>query len=103
MIKALKKLLRWPSNEHPFMSDAARENALDVLDKHGYRAHFYLPTVGAQYDRELWDALETMRLAGFIVTNESGHLVSKVATARPTRQECDEERRASFRLVNTEE
>lgn len=85
------------------MGHFAREKALDVIEKHGYRAHFYLPTVGAQDDRELWEALETMRLAGFIVTNESGHLVGKVATARPTRQEIAEERRASFRLVNTEE
>jgi len=103
MFKALKKALRWPSSEHPFMSDAARENALDVLEKHGCRAHFYLPTVGAQDDRELWDALETMRLAGFIVTDQSGNLVGKVATARPTREECAEERRASLRLINTEE
>ena len=103
MFKALKKTLRWPSNEHPFMSDDARANALDVLDKHGYRAHFYLPTVGAQDDRELWDALETMRLAGFIVTDQSGHLVGKVATARPSSQEIASERRASFRLVDIEE
>jgi|TARA_R110000851_G_scaffold333407_2_gene512793 hypothetical protein len=103
MIKALKKALRWPSNEHPLMSDAARERALDVIEAHGYRAHFYLPTVGADKDRELWDALETMRLAGFIVTDQSGHLVGKVATARPTSQEIASERRATFRLVETEE
>jgi hypothetical protein len=103
MFRALKKALRWPSNEHPFMSEAARENALDVLEKHGYRAHFYLPTVGAQDDRELWEALETMRLARFIVTDRNGHLVGKAASARLTSQECAEERRASFRLVQTEE
>jgi hypothetical protein len=103
MFRALKKALRWPSNEHPFMSEAARENALDVLEKHGYRAHFYLPTVGAQDDRELWEALETMRLSGFIVTDQNGNLVGKVATARPTSQEIASERRAAFRLVETEE
>jgi hypothetical protein len=102
MIKALKKALRWPSEEHPLMSEDAREKALDVIEKHGYRAHFYLPTVGAQDDRELWEALETMRLAGFIITNQNGHLVGKVATARPTSQEIAEERRASFSLIKTE-
>jgi hypothetical protein len=51
MIKTLKKVLRWPSNEHPFKSNSAHENALDGLEKHGYSAHFYLPTVGAQDDR----------------------------------------------------
>lgn len=103
MIKALKKALGWPTNDHPYMSDAARESALDVIEKHGYRAHFYLPTVGALEDRELWEALETMRLAGFIVTDQSGNLVGKVATARPTSQEIASERRAAFRLVETEE
>ena len=65
--------------------------------------HFYLPTAGAQDDRELWEALETMRLAGFIVTSQRGPLVGKVATARSTRQECAEERRASFILLKTDE
>ena len=87
----------------PFMSEAARENALDVIEKHGYRAHFYLPTVGAQSDRELWEALETMRLAGFIITDRNGHLVGKAATARLTGQEIAEERRAFFKLVKTDE
>lgn len=103
MLKALKNMLGWESKGDSLMGQIAQEKALDVIEKHGYRAHYYLPTIGAQDDREFWDALETMRLAGFIVTDENGCLVGKVATARPTKQECVEGRRASFHLVNTEE
>jgi len=65
MIKALQQALRCPPNEHPFLSDTGRE---------------------------LLDALETMRLAGFIVTASDGGLVGKVATARPTANIGENER-----------
>lgn len=89
---------RWGEEKE---KDAARESALDVLEKHGLRAHYYLPGIGLE-DRELANACNHMASAGHIITDNTGALVGKVATARLMPAELVRERRASFRLVKTE-
>ena len=83
--------------------DTARESALDVLEKHGLRAHYYLPGVGLHEDRELANACNHLAAVGHIITDSAGALVGKVATARLTPAELARERRASFRLIKSEE
>lgn len=89
---------RWGEKKEQY---AARESALDILQKHGLRAHYYLPGIGLE-DRELANACHRMAAAGHIITDSTGALVGKVATARLTPEELAQERRASFRLVKTE-
>lgn len=82
--------------------EAIREGALNVIGKHGYRAHLYLPAVGRLEDRNLANALNSLAASGHIITDSTGALVGKVATARLTPEELAKERRAGFRLVKTE-
>lgn len=97
VMKEIKSTAEYPAA----MSETARENALDVLEKHGFRAHYYLPQVGVE-DKELAGACRLLAGTGFLITDSTGALVGKVATARLTPAELTKERRASFRLVKTE-
>lgn len=83
MVKQLIKLLRMldpriAANGPSMLSHSAQEKWLDVIEKHGFEAHLYLPTIGHQDDQELWDALERLRLSGHIITDRTGSLVGKV-------------------------
>lgn len=79
-------------------ADGARTKALDILDQHGLRAHYYMPAIGMG-DPELADACRRLASAGYIITSADGTITGKVAVARPTNNEQLEHRRASFKLV----
>lgn len=79
-------------------ADGARTKALDILDQHGLRAHYYMPSIGMQ-DRELADACRRLASAGYIITSMDGTITGKVAVARPTKDEQVADRRASIKLV----
>lgn len=76
-----------------------REDALDVLEQHGLRAHFYLPAVSME-NQELANACRRLASAGYIITTADGTITGKVAAARPTKDEQIARRRASFKLVS---
>ena len=75
-----------------------REDALDILERNGLRAHYYLPSIGIE-DRELANACRRLASAGYIITAGDGTITGKVAAARPTKNEQVALRRASFKLV----
>ena len=78
--------------------DLDREIALDVLDKHNIRAHYYFPA--ADYnDAELKKSLTLLGSRGYVFTSEADQFLGKVATARPTKDENVKMRRAEYRLV----
>lgn len=81
-------------------NDYVREAALDVLEKHGIRAQFYMPAAHVR-DRELADALQLLTGRGYLMTDAEGRLVGAVATARPTVEENAQQRRAEFKVVET--
>lgn len=78
----------------------SRRNALELLTKHGLRAHYYLPAAG-QTDEELAAALRMFGDSGYIVTREStGELVGAVATVATNSDERAKQRRAKLRLID---
>ena len=79
-------------------NDYVREAALDVLEKHGIRAQFYMPAAHVK-DRELADALRLLAGRGYLMTDAEGRLVGVAATARPTVDENAQQRRAEFKVV----
>ena len=81
------------------LSSVSIEHAVDVVEKHGMKAHLYLPGTEHRGNDELCHALDTLSAAGFIITNDKGHLVGKVATKRLDRNEAAKQRRAELRLV----
>ncbi|PKM47078.1 MAG: hypothetical protein CVV05_01430 [Gammaproteobacteria bacterium HGW-Gammaproteobacteria-1] len=81
------------------LKSATRDRWLDVIERHGYTAHFWLPGIAHHADRELWEALEGLKNAGFIVIDANGALAGKVAKARLPVGELAEQRRAQFRIV----
>lgn len=99
----LKRLLQILSPRHaangagfcPF----AREKYLDILDKHGIDAHYYLPSIGSRDNTLLCEALDAMASAGYIMTNSSGAIVGTVAKARLSPNEKAEQKRATFKIV----
>lgn len=80
-------------------SDFVREAALDVLEKHGIRAQFYMPAAHVR-DRELADALRLLASRGYFMTDLEGRLVGVVATARPTVDENAQQRRSEFKVID---
>lgn len=83
------------------LSDTARTSSLDLLERHGLRAHYYLPAIGME-DRELANACRRLASAGYIITTRDGTITGNVASARPTKDEQIAMRRASFKLVESE-
>lgn len=77
-----------------------REKALDLLEKNGLRAHYYLPAIGMD-NQELANACRILASAGYIITTSDGTITGKVASARPTKDEQIALRRASFKLVQS--
>lgn len=58
------------------------EEALAIVNGRGYTVHFYLPATGVDHDdKELVDAISFLHSIGIIITDKSGNLVGKVATA----------------------
>ncbi len=74
------------------------ESALDIIEKHGYKAHYYFPATGIEED-QLYIALERLKHAGYIFTRADGSLLGKVTTARPSSDQVADERRAGFKIV----
>lgn len=72
--------------------------AFDVLARHGFRANLYLPGVGVD-DRELKNAMNTLAAKGYLITNNDGFLVGKLAAMNPTADELVKMRRAEFKVV----
>lgn len=80
--------------------DLKRQKALDVIQKNGYDAHYYFPSVGVN-DRELRDALDYLHRHGYIFTTHD-RLLGKVAKAILTPDEQAAYRRAEFRVVDSD-
>lgn len=97
MLQKVRQALS-PRARAEMLGDFARERALDVLAKHGLRAHWYAPTAGVE-DPELADACRLLGDHGFLITGARGELVGKVATARLSSEEIAQQRRAQFRLI----
>lgn len=80
------------------MASTGKRN-LDILAKHGLRAHFYLPAAGIE-DAELAEALRRVSSAGYIITDQTGNqLMGKVASIPMTTNEIADMRRAEFKVV----
>lgn len=80
------------------LADEARTKALDILDQHGLRAHYYMPAIDMQ-DQELANACRRLASAGYIITSIDGTITGKVAAARPTKDEQVADRRASIKII----
>ena len=87
--------------EATMMAHGVREQSLDVLERNGLRAHYYLPAIGIE-DQELANACRRLASAGYIITAEDGTITGKVASARPSKDERVAMRRASIKLVASE-
>jgi len=82
------------------LSDESIEQAIDIIEQQGMKAHYYLASVDHRENEELSFALDTLNAAGFIITDSSGALVGKTATKRITSSERAEALRAQFKLVD---
>lgn len=100
-IMALSILLMWKdgSNKDDRLSESSIEDAIDSIEKHGMKAHVYFAGISHRNDNELSYALDTLEAAGYIVTDNSGMLVGKVATKRLSANEQALQRRAEFKIV----
>lgn len=74
------------------------ESDLDMIEKHGFKAHFYFPATGIKED-QLYISLERLKHAGYIFTREDGSLLGKVATSRPSLDQVADARRTGFKIV----
>jgi hypothetical protein len=81
------------------LSESSIEDAIDSIEKHGMKAHVYFAGISNRNDKELSNALDTLEAAGYIVTDDSGMLVGKVATKRLSVNEQALQRRAEFKIV----
>lgn len=81
------------------LSESSIEDAIDSIEKHGMKAHVYFAGISHRQDKELSYALDTLEAAGYIVTDNSGMLVGKVATKRLSANEQALQRRAEFKIV----
>lgn len=102
-IMAISILLIWKDGsykyKHDRLSESNIENAVDTIEKHGMKAHVYFAGISHRKDKELSYALDTLEAAGYIVTDDSGMLVGKVATNRLSTNEQALQRRAQFKIV----
>ncbi|MFK5894962.1 MAG: hypothetical protein QM504_17225 [Pseudomonadota bacterium] len=80
------------------MSTEARDKALDILDKNGITAHFYLAASESRDNDELSRALDYLSSCGFIMTKDNS-LVGGVAKARLSSDENATRRRAELKLI----
>ena len=84
-------------------SEKAQNHALDVIEKHGLEAHYYLPSIGSRKDEELSHALDLLSSSGFIITDQNGQLIGKAAKTRLSSQEKAENRRSTFKVVASDQ
>lgn len=81
--------------------EAETEVALDIIERHGMKAHYYLPAIGNRDNASLSEALDLLSTRGFIITAAADRtLVGKVATARPNSSEVAISRRATFKVID---
>lgn len=81
------------------LAETAKQQALAVLERHGFQAHYYMAAIGLK-DRELADACRRLCASGFIITSKGGGMVGKTATVLSSHDEQVATRRASIRLVS---
>lgn len=81
------------------LSPESIDAAVNVIEQRGMKAHLYLAGVGSRADKELSYALDTLEAAGYIVTDQSGALVGKVATRGMSSEEIATQRRAEFKVI----
>lgn len=84
--------------EPMMLSEFARDRALSVLAKKGYRAHYYAPDLNIE-DQELAAALRLLGRSGFIITEQGGDLVGKVSLAHSGSESRARQKRAQFRGI----
>lgn len=81
------------------LSESTRERWLDLIEQRGYSAYFWLPGIEHHDDQDLWEALEGLKRAGYIITRPDGTVAGKLAKTRLSRDEKASQRRATFRVV----
>lgn len=101
MFKFIRKYIKARA-EGSLLGDKASESALDILDKHGLKAHLYLPSIGNRDNRELCEAMDLLSATGYLITDNEDRLIGKVAQARMPRDEVAKERRKMFKLVDAD-
>jgi hypothetical protein len=98
----LKKLNPFALQAAPSqLSYKSREDALNIIADRGYVAYFWLPGIAHNNDKELQQALKLLKNAGYIITDDQGGLVGKVVKVRLSKDEKARARRASFKLVES--
>lgn len=95
----LNWFMNWRLKRHSIAHDKEFQAMLEVVSKHGMKAHKYFPAVGQRDDVELSTALDWFAANGFVVTDKNGAIVGKVATANMGRSELAELRRSQMKLV----
>lgn len=98
----LKWFMNWRLKRHSIVHDKEFQAMLEVVSKHGMKAHKYFPGVGQRDDVELSTALDWFAANGFVVTDKNGGIVGKVATANMDRSELAELRRSQMKLVESD-
>ena len=92
----------WKFKKLGIAHDKQRKAMIDVINKHGMKAHMYFPSVRHRENIELSTALDWFAANGFIVTDENGDIVGKVATANMDSVQLAEIRRAEMKLVGSD-
>lgn len=98
----LNWFLDWRLKQLSIAHNKELQAMLDVVSKHGMKAHKYFPGVDQRDDIELWTALDWFAANGFIVTDKKGAMVGKVATANMDSSELAELRRSQMKLVESD-
>lgn len=102
VLSVLNKINPFALQHHPTMlSEKSREDALNIITDNGYEAYFWLPGVAHHNNKELWQALELLQKAGYVIIDEQGNLAGKVAKAHLSNNEKAETRRANFKLIES--
>lgn len=98
----LNWFMDWRLKRHSIAHDKEFQAMLEVVSKHGMKAHKYFPGVGQRDDVELSTALDWFAANGFVVTDKNGGIVGKVATANMDSSELAELRRSQMKLVGSD-
>ena len=98
----LNWFMDWRLKRHSIAHGKEFQAMLEVVSKHGMKAHKYFPGVGQRDDVELSTALDWFAANGFVVTDKNGGIVGKVATANMDSSELAELRRSQMKLVGSD-
>lgn len=98
MIGWLRKRIR-TAQEGYRLSEESIDSAIVEIEQYGMKAHYYLAGVGNRESTNLSYALDILEAAGFIITDQDGQLVGKVATKNVGSSELAEQRRALLKIV----